>query len=114
MWFSTELDTVLPAPEPVPDRLAEAQSRLTEVRSQLAALDRIRKLELPVNPKAGPCTMNIGLIGDMMNRQRVYLEELLYRQRDGAWRDAAAEATPARSEESVRAAAHREESSVAV
>jgi glycosyltransferase involved in cell wall biosynthesis len=59
-------------------------------------------------------SLTIGLIGDMMNRQRVYLEELLYRQREGAWRDAAADAAPLRAEESVRAAAHREESSVAV
>jgi glycosyltransferase involved in cell wall biosynthesis len=59
-------------------------------------------------------SLAIGLIGDMMNRQRVYLEELLYRQRDGAWRDAAADAAPARAEETVRAAAHREESSIAV
>jgi glycosyltransferase involved in cell wall biosynthesis len=59
-------------------------------------------------------SLTIGLIGDMMNRQRVYLEELLYRQRDGAWRDAAADAAPLRAEESVRAAAHREESGVAV
>jgi glycosyltransferase involved in cell wall biosynthesis len=63
----------------------------------------------------GLISLTIGLIGDMMNRQRVYLEELLYRQRDGAWRDAAADAAPLRAEESVRAAAHREESqSVAV
>jgi glycosyltransferase involved in cell wall biosynthesis len=27
----------------------------------------------------------IGIIGDMLNRHRVYLEELLYRQRSGAW-----------------------------
>jgi hypothetical protein len=59
-------------------------------------------------------SLTIGLIGDMMNRQRVYLEELLYRQRDRAWRDAAEDATPVRAEETVRAAAHREESSVAV
>jgi acetylornithine deacetylase len=28
----------------------------------LDALQEIRKLKLPVNPKAGPCTMNIGMI----------------------------------------------------
>jgi hypothetical protein len=27
--------------------------------------------------------MHIGLIGDMLNRHRIYLEELLYRQREG-------------------------------
>lgn len=38
---------------------------------------------------AGACiglaalTIHIGLIGDMLNRHRIYLEELLYRQREG-------------------------------
>jgi len=41
----------------------------------------------------GMMSLHMGLIGDMMNRQRVYLEELLYRQREGAWRDNAAAAT---------------------
>ena len=41
---------------------------------------------------AGACivlsalTIHIGLIGDMLNRHRIYLEELLYRQRDRGWR----------------------------
>ncbi len=40
---------------------------------------------------AGAClllaalTIHIGLIGDMLNRHRIYLEELLYRQRDRPW-----------------------------
>ena len=32
------------------------------IEKLLDALDNIRKLDLPNNPKAGPCTMNIGLI----------------------------------------------------
>ncbi len=32
------------------------------IEKLLDALDNIRKLELPTSPKAGPCTMNIGLI----------------------------------------------------
>lgn len=32
------------------------------IEKLLDALDRIRKLPLPTNPKAGPCTLNIGLI----------------------------------------------------
>jgi hypothetical protein len=32
-------------------------------------------------------SLHMGLIGDMLNRHRVYLEEILYRQRDSAWRD---------------------------
>jgi hypothetical protein len=28
--------------------------------------------------------LHLGLIGDMMNRHRIYLEELLYRERVGA------------------------------
>ena len=28
--------------------------------------------------------LQVGVIGDMLNRHRVYLEELLYRQRSGA------------------------------
>jgi glycosyltransferase involved in cell wall biosynthesis len=32
--------------------------------------------------------LHMGVIGDMLNRHRVYLEELLYRQRSGAGRDA--------------------------
>jgi glycosyltransferase involved in cell wall biosynthesis len=41
---------------------------------------------------AGACiglaalTIHIGLVGDMLNRHRIYLEELLYRQRDSGWR----------------------------
>jgi glycosyltransferase involved in cell wall biosynthesis len=31
--------------------------------------------------------LHMGLIGDMLNRHRVYLEELLYRQRESAWRE---------------------------
>jgi hypothetical protein len=27
----------------------------------------------------------IGVVGDMLTRHRVYLEELLYRQRSGVW-----------------------------
>jgi glycosyltransferase involved in cell wall biosynthesis len=38
----------------------------------------------------GLIALHMGLIGDMLNRQRVYLEELLYRQREGAWRDSSA------------------------
>ena len=30
--------------------------------------------------------MHIGLIGDMLNRHRIYLEELLYRQRQSGER----------------------------
>jgi glycosyltransferase involved in cell wall biosynthesis len=37
--------------------------------------------------------LHMGLIGDMLNRHRVYLEELLYRQRESAWRDSSAVAT---------------------
>jgi len=36
----------------------------------------------------GLIALHMGLIGDMLNRQRVYLEELLYRQRESAWKDA--------------------------
>jgi acetylornithine deacetylase len=32
------------------------------IEKLLDALDKLRKLNLPNNPKAGPCTMNIGLI----------------------------------------------------
>src|SRR5271166_2416808 len=32
------------------------------IENLLDALDKVRKLKLPTNPKAGPCTMNIGLI----------------------------------------------------
>jgi len=32
------------------------------IEKLLTALERIRKLDLPHSPKAGPCTMNIGLI----------------------------------------------------
>ena len=32
------------------------------IEKLLDALDSVRKLALPINPKAGPCTMNIGLI----------------------------------------------------
>ena len=32
------------------------------IEKLLDALDSVRKLKLPTNPKAGPCTMNIGLI----------------------------------------------------
>ncbi len=32
------------------------------IEKLLDAMERVRKIELPVNPKAGPCTMNIGLI----------------------------------------------------
>ena len=41
----------------------------------------------------GLIALHMGLIGDMMNRQRVYLEELLYRQRESAWRESAAALT---------------------
>ncbi len=32
------------------------------IEKLLDALDSVRKLKLPTNPKAGPCTMNIGMI----------------------------------------------------
>lgn len=32
------------------------------IEKLLAALDRLRKMKLPVHPQAGPCTLNIGLI----------------------------------------------------
>jgi acetylornithine deacetylase len=32
------------------------------IEKLLAALDRLRQMKLPVNPQAGPCTLNIGLI----------------------------------------------------
>lgn len=32
------------------------------IEKVLDALEKVRKLRLPANPKAGPCTMNIGLI----------------------------------------------------
>ncbi|HKW76078.1 MAG TPA: M20/M25/M40 family metallo-hydrolase [Terriglobales bacterium] len=32
------------------------------IEKLLAALDRLRNMKLPVNPQAGPCTLNIGLI----------------------------------------------------
>ena len=32
------------------------------IEKLLAALERLRAMELPVNPEVGPCTMNIGLI----------------------------------------------------
>ena len=32
------------------------------IEKLLAALDRLCKMELPVNPEVGPCTLNIGLI----------------------------------------------------
>src|SRR5271166_1770362 len=32
------------------------------IENLLDALDKVRKLKLPTNPKAGPCTLNIGLI----------------------------------------------------
>jgi len=32
------------------------------IEKLLDAMERVRKIELPANPKAGPCTMNIGLI----------------------------------------------------
>ena len=41
----------------------------------------------------GLMALHMGLIGDMMSRQRVYLEELLYRQRESAWRESSAVAT---------------------
>ena len=31
--------------------------------------------------------LHVGMIGDMLNRHRIYLEEILYRQRSGAGRD---------------------------
>ena len=37
--------------------------------------------------------LHMGLIGDMLNRHRVYLEELLYRQRESAWRESPIAAT---------------------
>ncbi|MFL6110900.1 MAG: hypothetical protein ACJ786_06060, partial [Catenulispora sp.] len=49
------------------------------------------------------------LMGDMLNRHRVYLEELLYRQRDGAWRDPDADPTPARAPQAARLAAQMAE-----
>jgi hypothetical protein len=59
----------------------------------------------------GLIALHMGLMGDMLNRHRVYLEELLYRQREGAWRDPGADATPARSPQAVRVAAHEAEGS---
>ena len=32
------------------------------IEKLLAALERLRKMELPVNPEVGPCTLNIGMI----------------------------------------------------
>jgi acetylornithine deacetylase len=32
------------------------------IEKLLTALERLRKMELPVNPEVGPCTVNIGLI----------------------------------------------------
>src|SRR5262249_36978230 len=32
------------------------------IEKLLAALELLRKMELPVNPEVGPCTLNIGLI----------------------------------------------------
>src|SRR6185437_7151315 len=32
------------------------------IEKLLAALDRLRQMKLPVNPQAGPCTLNIGVI----------------------------------------------------
>jgi len=32
------------------------------IEKLVAALERLRKMELPVNPEVGPCTLNIGLI----------------------------------------------------
>ena len=32
------------------------------IEKLLVALERLRKMELPVNPEVGPCTLNIGLI----------------------------------------------------
>src|SRR5947209_7291820 len=32
------------------------------IEKLLGALERLRKMELPVNPEAGPCTLNIGMI----------------------------------------------------
>ena len=61
----------------------------------------------------GLMSLHMGLIGDMMNRQRVYLEELLYRQREGAWRDPDENATPPRAPEVARLAAHMAEESQA-
>jgi glycosyltransferase involved in cell wall biosynthesis len=53
----------------------------------------------------GLISLHVGLIGDMMNRQRIYLEELLYRQRENAWRDRDADPTPARAPQTARLAA---------
>jgi glycosyltransferase involved in cell wall biosynthesis len=53
--------------------------------------------------------LHMGLMGDMLNRHRVYLEELLYRQRDGAWRDPDADPTPARAPQAARLAAQMAE-----
>ena len=50
---------------------------------------------------AGACiglaalTIHIGLIGDMLNRHRIYLEELLFRQRDAGRRPRAGRKIPA-------------------
>jgi len=38
--------------------------------------------------------LHLGLIGDMLNRHRIYLEELLYRQRESAWRPPALPENP--------------------
>jgi glycosyltransferase involved in cell wall biosynthesis len=57
----------------------------------------------------GLMSLHMGLIGDMMNRQRIYLEELLYRQREGAWRDPVADPTPARGPQTARLAAQMAE-----
>ena len=57
----------------------------------------------------GLMSLHMGLIGDMMNRQRVYLEELLYRQREGAWRDRELDVTPPRAPQPARIAAHVDE-----
>lgn len=53
--------------------------------------------------------LHMGLMGDMLNRHRVYLEELLYRQREGAWRDPVADPTPARGPQTARLAAQMAE-----
>lgn len=42
----------------------------------------------------GLMMLYMGLIGDMLNRHRIYLEELLYRQRESAWRDNEAREEP--------------------
>lgn len=55
--------------------------------------------------------LHMGLMGDMLNRHRVYLEELLYRQREGAWRDPEADVTPPRAPHIARLAAHMAEES---